>query len=640
MRIIFLLLGCCLLASCGTTPLIPSSSHLKPEAAPSGNIPQTVKQSAVLPPPQPTPRAETYSVVVDAVPVRELLFALARDAKINVDVHPGIEGTVTLNALNQTLPQLLNRIAKQVEMRYEVEDKVLTVMPDTPYLKQYRIDYLNMSRDATSNVSIATQIASSGTGNVSGSGGGGGGAAMSNNSTTSVTNKSNNRFWDTLIQNVRDILRETDKLLPDGSSITTTEQTGVQSTTGTGSAPAAGRSNARASAPANLAGSPNAASLATDNATTTQRTTFREAASVIANPENGILAVRATSRQHEKIQEFIDQVMSSAKRQVLIEATVLEVQLSDQYQQGINWTSLRSYATTSQGQVGSTNLPSGISTTATGTYSSSGVTPGATGTSPGIFLLSYANPKSILGNMAATIQLLESFGKVKVLSSPKISVLNNQTALLKVVDNRVYFTITATITPATATTAPITTYTSDLHTVPVGFVMSVTPQVSSSDEVTLNVRPTISRIIGYVQDPNPALTTATVPVVSNIPVIQAREMESILKVASGQVAVMGGLMQDSINNLKDGVPGLSQLPVVGDLFSYHNDTSTKTELVIFMRPVVIKEASMNADYKDFREFMPEQDFFTKPGPGDKLSFPSSQVGQAGIGGLPPKTATP
>jgi general secretion pathway protein D len=431
---------------------------------------------------------------------------------------------------------------------------------------------------------------------------------MSNNSTTSVTNRSNNRFWETLVQNLRDILHETDKVLPEGSSITTTEQSAQQSTTGTGAA-ATGSGNGRGTpSPAGIAASPNPATLTADNATTVQRSTFREAASVIANPENGILAVRATSRQHEKIQEFIDAVLSSAKRQVLIEATVLEVQLSDQYQQGINWTRLRNNVTTgfnlSQGAIGS-NLPSGVNP----------------GTTPGVFVLNYTNPLSAIGNLSATVQLLESFGKVKVLSSPKISVLNNQTAMLKVVDNRVYFTITATTSPATTTSAALTTYTSELRTVPVGFVMSVTPQVSSSEEITLNVRPTISRIIGYVQDPNPALANAVVPVVSNIPIIQAREMESILKVASGQVAVMGGLMQDSSNNLKDGVPVVSQLPGVGDLFSYRNEKSEKTELVIFMRPIVIKEAGLNGDYRDYREFLPQEDFFSKPAPGDMKPLP-------------------
>jgi len=586
---LFALAGSLLLAACGTQPVTPSAGHIKDEPRPAGNIPKPVQQAAPLPPPKASPKTETYSVVVNNVAVQELLFALARDARVNVDIHPGIEGTVTLNALNQTLPQLLTRIAKQVDMRYELDGPNLAVMPDAPFLRNYKVDYLNMSRDATSNVSIATQIATTGTG-----AGAAGGGTGNNNSTTSVTNKSNNRFWDTLVQNIKDILRETDKVLPEGSSETTTEQAGNQSTSGTGAAATARQSSSRNSAaPTNLAGSPNPATLITDNTTVTRRTTFREAASVIANPENGLLSVRATGRQHEKIREFIDQVMSSAKRQVLIEATVVEVRLSDQYQQGINWQSLRNDSTgfsLGQGRIGT--LPSGVNP----------------GVSPGIFALNYANPNSVIGNIAATIQLLESFGNVKVLSSPKISVLNNQTALLKVVDNKVYFTIGVTITPATATSAQLIVYTTTVNTVPVGFVMSVTPQIDDTDTVTLNVRPTISRITGYVNDPSPPLADAGV--VSPIPEIQTREMESILKIGSGQVAVMGGLMQDSVDHLKDAIPGLSKLPLIGGAFAYRNETSTKSELVIFLRPIVVKEASLEGDYKAYRNFLPNKDTLT------------------------------
>ena len=134
--------------------------------------------------------------------------------------------------------------------------------------------------------------------------------------------------------------------------------------------------------------------------------------------------------------------------------------------------------------------------------------------------------------------------------------------------------------------------------------MSVTPQVAESDEVTLNVRPTISRIVGFVQDPNPALAVANV--VSNVPVIQTREMESVLRVASGNIAVMGGLMQDTIDNLKDGVPLLSRLPGVGDAFAYRNEKTSKSELVIFIRPVVVRDASVQGDYRDFRSLLPDQ----------------------------------
>lgn len=603
------LTGSLLLAACGTQPITPSAGHIKDEPRAAGNIPKPVQQSALLPPPKSAPKAETYSVVVNNVPVQELLFALARDARVNVDVHPGIEGNITLNALNQTLPQLLTRIAKQVDMRYELDGPNLVVMPDSPFLRNYKVDYLNMSREATSNVSIATQIATSGTG-----AGVAGGGTGNNNSTTSVTNKSNNRFWETLVQNIKDILRETDKVLPEGSSETTTEQAGNQTTTGTGYPPPSTAS--KSTYTSSIASSPNPAALTNAGTTTVHRTTFREAASVIANPENGLLSVRATGRQHEKIREFIDQIMTSAKRQVLIEATVVEVRLSDQYQQGINWSSLRNDNT-------GLNLTQGLGTAPSVTNPGplpSGVNPGV---SPGIFTLGYANPNSIFGNIAATIQLLESFGNVKVLSSPKISVLNNQTALLKVVDNKVYFTIDVTITPATTTSAQLIIYTTTVHTVPVGFVMSVTPQIDDTDTVTLNVRPTISRITGYINDPSPPLAEAKV--VSRIPEIQTREMESILKVGSGQVAVMGGLMQDSVDNLKDAIPGLSKLPVIGDAFAYRNETSTKSELVIFLRPIVIKEANLDGDFKAYRNFLPDEKFLQDKGAAESPLIESAKV---------------
>ena len=598
-KVSIILLGCFLLNACSTPAIPPSSAHIKDVPRAPGTIPNPIQQSRALPPPKPVPKQETYSVTVYNIPVQSLLFALARDAKLNIDVHPTINGVVTLNALNQTLPQLLNRIGKQIDMRYELDGSNLIVMPDTPFLRNYKVDYVNMARNTSSKVNIATEISTTG-GNGAATAGAGTGGGGDNNSTTSVANTSNNRFWETLVQNIKDTLRETDKVLPESGV--------AENNPAPDLAAAAQPAGTQAAGAARPAATPAAAP------NTVRRTTFREAASVIVNPETGLIAVRATSRQHEKIQEFLDLVMSSAKRQVLIEATILEVQLSDQYQQGINWSSLRTSTTAgpslTQGQVGTTALPSGVSN----------------GTSPGLFVFNYIRPDTVIGNLAATIQLLESFGKVKVLSSPKISVLNNQTALLKVVDNRVYFTLTATTTPATTTSAAISTYTSELHTVPVGFVMSVTPQISEADEVTINVRPTISRIIGYVQDPNPALANATVPVVSNVPIIQTREMESVLKVISGQVAVMGGLMQDSVNNLKDAVPGINKIPLVGDLFSYRNETANKTELVIFLRPVVVKDASLDGDYKDFRHLLSNSSALSVP-PYTEPERPSGAAGK-------------
>ena len=556
--------GALLLAACGTQPITPSPTHIQAPPERTGTIPQTVRQIVMPPAPRPAPKTERYSVVVNNVKVQDLLYALARDAKVNVDIHSGIEGAVTLNVIDQTLPQILTRIAKQVDMRFEMDGPNLVVMADTPFLRSYNIDYVNVARNGSGAVGISTQVASAG--NVSGDGGGGGGAAGggSNSSTSQVNSTSNNRFWETLTQNVKDLLHETDKILPDSSA--------DLKVSATGRSPAPG--GAAAGTAVDASGSP-------VEGPPPRRITFREAASVIANPEAGVISVRATSRQHEKIQEFLDSVLGSARRQVLIEATIVEVLLSDNYQSGVDWSRI----------IASGN---GFNWTQSLLGNNLGVPP--------VFTLNY-NPNGRNDGISATVKLLDSFGSTRVLSSPKIMALNNQTALLRVVDNVVYFSVVAqqTVTQTGQVNQAITT---TPHTVSVGVVMSVTPQISESGGVSLSVRPTISRILRFKNDPNPTLGRLNNPV----PEIQVREMESLLRMESGQIVVLGGLMQDSLQKSRDGVPLLSKVPVAGDAFSFRNDTGSKTELVIFLRPLVIRDASIEGDLKSYRTHLPDQSF--------------------------------
>jgi general secretion pathway protein D len=599
LRHIPLFLSLAFLSACsGTKPLSletlqPSDRHLDAKDASSASaqnsndIPQANKRTIPLPPPQPSSKVETYSVVVTNVPAQEILFALARDAKINLDIASGIQGNVTINAINQTLPQILNRISKQVDMRYELDNGNLMIMPDSPFLKTYKIDYVNITRDADGGISNSTQV---GGGNTPGSAGSTG--AAGNNSKLSIISTSKNHFWERLESNVKDILRETDKILPDGSSETSVQRSSNSSTTGTG-AQSASNSKKQAAAKGGIDGSPNAAAIEEEGTTVTSRNTFREAASVISNPENGIITVRATAKQHEKIQEFISHVMANSHRQVLIEATIVEVQLNKQYQQGVDWSTA---LTGSSGFSAAQGNP-GASTAYAGPAKTTG----------SIFTLNYQNPSTGIGALAASVKLMESFGTVKVLSSPKLSVLNNQTAMLRVVDNYVYFTVTATPGVVSAGVSTVATYTTTPNSIPIGFTMSVTPQINDNDSVLLNMRPSITRLFGYAIDPNPTLTQANVQ--SKIPQTQTREMESVLRIDNNQIAVMGGLMQDQIDNLSDGIPYLSSIPFIGNLFKYRSDSSTKSELVIFIRPIVIKEASIEGDYSEFRDNLPKPDFF-------------------------------
>ena len=603
-----------LVAACASQPRTPpAASHIRATEAPgdSGSIPPLVPDLLPLPRPNPAPRAETYSVVVTNVRIQDLLFALARDARINLDIHPGLTGTITINAINQTLPQILGRLARQVDMRFELDGPNLAVMPDAPFLRTYRIDYVNLSRQVTGTVSTNTQIATTGagqpsTGNLNTLANGG------NVSATRIENASRNQFWESVEKNIRDLLRETDKLLPEGSSDTVIES--VENASSTGVMPTAtprNRNRGGQAQPGSLTGNttvnPNPTSSQNSTTTTVHKATFREAASVIANRETGVVTVRATGRQHEKVREFIDQVMASARRQVLIEATILEVGLSDTYRQGIEWSRL---------------LPSGTRF---------GITGPSLGTGAGNTATPFSLAYSSAGGIDSTIRLLEGFGTVKVLSSPKLSVLNNQTAVIKVVEEYVYFSVKADTTQTTNAGA-LTTVTTTPQAVSVGLVMTVTPQVSPHDEIILNVRPTISSIADFRRDPNPNIP-AGIP--NLVPQIRTREIESILRVGNGETAILGGLMEDRIDYKTGRVPLIGALPILGEAFTNRDNTVQKTELVIFLRPVVVREPNLVASMPQLRELLPKADFFTdKPVPGGR-NFPPPGLPAAAPGGASP-----
>ena len=590
-----------MLAACAHQSKVPpSQGHIDGKAstqnisqtAAVAPIPKLVRSAPRLPPPKATSKAQTYSVVVNEVPVKEILFALARESKLNIDIHPSIQGRATLNAVDQTLPAILERLARQVDLTYKMEGNVLYIAPDQPVLRMYKVDYVNMNRDtkgfigADGQISSASQSSGAG-GTVSSSTGNG----ANNSSRTSVDSTSKNHLWESLIQNIKELLAETDKeviVSRLGSSATATQTA----------------DNTTASS-ANTATSRAEAGRAAIEERSQQQTEYKTllAANVIANAETGVISVRATNKQHEKVQEFIDKVMGSARKQVLIEATIVEVRLNDSFQAGIDWSRLNNGPNNSGFVFGQTLGSKGFNfNPSTGAVTQGGANALGIASTAGLFA-GYLNPASAIGNIAASITLLKQFGDTKVLSSPKLMVLNNQTAVLKVVDNLVYFTVQAQQSQAAVGGSVLSTITTTPNTVPVGVVMSVTPQINDTGKVNVNVRPTISRVLSFVRDPNPQLLA----IPSQIPQIQVREMESILQIDSGNTAVLGGLMQDEIVRNTDKVPGLSDVPVIGKIFTGKNDASQKTELVIFLRPTVISSASLESDeLQSYKQYLPAQ----------------------------------
>ncbi len=360
------LAGCAVASHRGKAP---ESTPTTAKAAPDAPL-QPNAAPLMPPPPRQKGKTDTFTLTVNNVAVADVLFELARDAKLSLDISPRVQGEVTLIAVDQTLHQILGRIAEQVDMRYEFKDSTLVVRPDTPFERQYRIDYVNIERESKSASNIATQIQAS-SGAVAGAGGAAGGESANNNSTSGLTGISRNQFWSSLIRNVKALVGDTTPLASNGP----------------------GGSSAQA---------PPAASVAATSAA-------KEPSLVIANAETGLLVVRATARQQDRVQEFLDVVLRSAHRQVMIEATIAEVQLSDQYQQGINWQKFNNggFSVTQQPQ-GPAPLPGGsIPGSGPG-----GVTYPASSTplpNPALAVLQYVgSPTSLLANVSVAVSLQQS----------------------------------------------------------------------------------------------------------------------------------------------------------------------------------------------------------------------------------------
>ncbi len=565
LTIVVTLGGC---AGDSKNPFPPKEGHIEAKADTTGTIPEPVAVSPFFNEARPednaVDRTALYSIAVEEMKVKNLLATLARDAHINLDVHPDVQGTVNLNVIDQTLPQILERISKQVNVRFRQDGKTLFATPDWPYLQTYRINYLNLDRSSVSDLRLSSQISVSetntnssstkGTEIVEGSRG---------DSTLHASNNSSNNFWKILEQNILAILEQSEDT-SDKTPLTPGSAQAKDSIPGV--VPRALDDTALGLLPGS---SPKTITPPEQTAKTKK---------VIVNPQSGLLSVRATSKQHKEVQEYLDQVMNGAQRQVRIEATIVEIRLNDEFQAGVDWNAFRDVQ--SNRQVSRTVIHNTDATGGSTVFQDEA----------SMFNLSLSNAAAgintltgTIHNVTAAVRLLHQFGDVKVLSTPKLVAMNNQVAVLKVVDNEVYFTVEKN--EKSVNGEQMTTYTSKVHTVPIGLVMHVIPQISPEDDVSLIVRPTITRIVDYAQDPNPDLSKTDV--VSRVPKIQVRELESMLTLHSGQVAVIGGLMTNVANQNDKDMPGFKELPVLGGLFENRTKSFSKTELVLFLRPSVL-----------------------------------------------------
>ncbi len=558
----------------------------------------------ILAAPKPPKLGETQLVsiaVTDDVPLKDVLVELARLANVDIEVDSSITGGVIFRAKDKPFNEVIERLADLAGLRYQVKNGVLRVERDTPYVQIYPLDFMNIERTSNGSISVSSSGASSsGSGSsdssgssASGSSGSSGGSSGggSNSSNSSISLKSDNDFWKQFEEAIKGIM-----------AYAPSSQVSQTNIAAQPPAPVAAAANGAAPAAPAPAAPPIAAS-ASGNASAT-------GSFYILNRQAGTLTVSASERQHEIVRRYLSVMRSNASSQVLIEAKIVEVALNDTYQSGIDWTRF------GNGDVSYTGIFKDVKS------SNTEITPGKI---------------SVLGSglfgtgvdLSAAVTLLDEFGTTRSLSSPRLNAMNNQQAVLTFAENVVYFKVSLKVTPGTAATAtsaavqPTLDVESEEKSVPVGIILSLQPSINTdSNEVTLAVRPTLTKVIKFVSDPGyPVVIAAAIASLSGslpaevldkieatsstVPQVETREMDSVVKIRSGQTMVIGGLLEDKILNTDIGIPGASQVPWLGNLFKSVDKQNTKKELVIFLRATIVggNTTTDKADRDVYKKFM-------------------------------------
>jgi MSHA biogenesis protein MshL len=310
-----------------------------------------------------------------------------------------------------------------------------------------------------------------------------------------------------------------------------------------------------------------------------------EGSQVIVNAGAGLVMVRTNGPVMRQVEEYLRRTQLIMQRQVVLEAKILEIQLNEGYQQGVNWSDVQSASSVTA----SDGLPA--------SFTAQSLVGQAIQTADigGVFSASFRE-----GTFNALIELLGRQGNVQILSSPRISTVNNQKAVIKVGTDEFFVTdidfqdqnTAATASDRTSTSVELTPFFS-------GISLDVTPQIAEDGAIILHVHPSVSE----VDDQEKVITVGNQDVTLPLARSTVRETDSVIRAESGQIVVIGGLIQNNSEDNNSAVPFFSDIPVVGELFKQRRFQATKSELVILLRPVVAGADTMQADVSASRERM-------------------------------------
>ncbi|WP_207060649.1 pilus (MSHA type) biogenesis protein MshL [Motiliproteus sp. SC1-56] len=441
---------------------------------------------ALLPPLDVTrggPEAEArFDIAVNGLAAREFFMGLVQGTDYNMVVSEGIGGTLSLDLKNVTVEEVMEMVRDVYGYEYKRRGNLFSVVPARLETALFHINYLNVSRDGSSDVRVsAGTVADSDDSNRS--------AVVG----TRINTRNATDFWGRLEATLRTLI-------------------------GSG-----------------------------------------EGRNVVITPQAGVVAVRAMPSELQTVRAYLEQAELTLQRQVILEAKILEVELSNGFQSGINWN-----AVIDAGSDGETLVLSQSSAVLNNPDNIAGVFGAALN----------------LTDFSGLIQLLETQGEVQVLSSPRVSTLNNQKAVIKVGTDEFFVTDIET----TTTTGTATTTTPDVELTPFfsGIALDVTPQISGEGEIILHVHPSISEVTDQQKTVTVGADTLQLPLALST----IRESDSVVRASSGQVIVIGGLMKSAVKDTRAKTPGMGDIAGIGALFRQKRQASLKSELVILLKPTI------------------------------------------------------
>jgi MSHA biogenesis protein MshL len=506
--------------------------------------PDTVSQALLPPLVVEMPRVEVgkpldqrFDLNVNNAPANQVFMAIVSGTRYSMVVHPEVRDPVSVNLKDVTVMEALDTLRDLYGYEYRVQGNRITIQPVSLQTRVFKVNYLQASRVGRSEVRV---------------------------SSGSITDSPTSQ--------------------------------------GTAGSPA--------SAPASSTGSPPQRLTESTRVTTSSESNFWADAlksltaivgtaggrSVVVNSQSGVIVVRAMPAELRSVESFLRDMQLIVERQVMLEAKILEVTLSDGYEVGINWAAFRDGSTRAAGgvvrpgtSIGNTGplstptsrLPDGSPDPASAFTSTLGV---ASAIAAGA-----AAPGSVFGlalqtsNFAALLAFLQTQGAVNVLSSPRVATINNQKAVLKVGTDDFFVT---NISTTSTTSGESTTISPTIIVQPFfsGIALDVTPQIDDNSNIILHIHPQVSQVIERQKNLNlGTLGSFTLPLASS----SINETDTIVRVQDGNIVAIGGLMQQESVNQRSQVPGIGDQPGIGALFRQTGTTNTKRELVILLKPTIV-----------------------------------------------------